>query len=247
MAEVFFAIRKGDLKKVQSLVEQGIDKEDIHGVNSPSIHVTANYGHLEIVKYLVQQGAYKEAFDCWDRTPLYCAAGNGWLEMVRDLVGQGADSSFKNVFNGWTPLHAAAAGGYYMEIVEYMLNQGADRDQPSNHNNNGKNIALHLAALNGRLEVVQCLMSYGADINAKDKKGKTALDVASTEEIKQAIRDVEQQRYAANFGKKRIPEADLRPAAPPSMEAEVEEGEDEEEEDESSGGDENDEKDEEDK
>ena len=80
-------------------------------------------------------------------------------------------------------------------------------------------------------------MSYGADINAKNDQGQTPLDVAETEEIKQAIRDVEQQRYAANFGKKRIPEADLRPPAPPSKEAGVEGegGEEEDEEDESSG------------
>jgi hypothetical protein len=85
-------------------------------------------------------------------------------------------------------------------------------------------------------------MTYGADINAKSKQGQTPLDVAETEEIKQAIRDVEQQRYEANFGKKRIPEADLRPPAPPSKEAKV--GEEEEEEvDESSGDDDDDEND----
>ena len=65
-------------------------------------------------------------------------------------------------------------------------------------------------------------MSYGADINAKNDKGQTPLDITSSKEIKQAIRDVEQQRYAANFGKKRIPEADLRPPAPPSKEEEEE-------------------------
>jgi hypothetical protein len=76
-------------------------------------------------------------------------------------------------------------------------------------------------------------MTYGADINAKNNDGHTPLDIADTEEIKQATRDVEQQRYEANFGKKRIPEADLRPPAPPSEEANV--GKGEEEIDESSG------------
>jgi hypothetical protein len=83
-------------------------------------------------------------------------------------------------------------------------------------------------------------MTYGANINAKNNDGETPLDVAWDEEIKQAIRDVEQQRYEANFGKKRIPEADLRPPPPPSKEAKVGGEEEEEEEDESSGDDDDD-------
>ncbi len=105
---------------------------------------------------------------------------------------------------------------------------------------------LHYAVELSRLEVVQCLMSYGADINAKIDRGQTPFDVARKEEIKQAIRDVEQQRYEANFGKKRIPEADLRPPAPPNLEAKVGEEEEEEEEDESSGDDDDDDDEEED-
>jgi hypothetical protein len=84
-------------------------------------------------------------------------------------------------------------------------------------------------------------MSYGADINAKNNDGHTPLDIAYNEEIRQAIRDVEQQRYEANFGKKRIPEADLHPPPPPSEEAE-----EEEEEDESSGDDDDEEDDDDD-
>jgi hypothetical protein len=124
--------------------------------------------------------------------------------------------------------------------MEYLLDQGVNRDQLDKYNNT----PLHLAAVNDHLEVVQCLMTYGADVNAKNNLGQTPLDAAETEEIKQAIRDAEQQRYEANFGKKRIPEAELRPPPPPSKEAKVGE-EEEEEEDESSGDDDDDDDDDE--
>ena len=80
------------------------------------------------------------------------------------------------------------------------------------------------------------LMHYWADINAKNHEGETPLDVARGDDIKQAIRDVEQQRYEANFGKKCIPEADLRPPPPPTTS--VEEDGEADEDDESSGDDE---------
>ena len=107
-----------------------------------------------------------------------------------------------------------------LKMVEYLLDQGADRDQPDKNGNS----PLHVAARDRKLEVVQCLMTYGADINAKNNEGETPLDITRREEIKQAIRDVEQQRYEASFGMKRIPEADLRPPPPPSKEAKVGEG-----------------------
>jgi ankyrin repeat protein len=143
---------------------------------------------------------------------------------------QGADKEATNGYFLTTPLHHAAGSGH-LEVVDYLLDQGLDRDKPNKY----LWTPLHLAAVNDHLEVVQCLMSYGADINAKNDVDETPLDVAATEEIKQAIRDVEQQRYEANFGKKRIPEADLRPPPPPTK---IDEDEDvDEEEDESSGDD----------
>ena len=38
--------------------------------------------------------------------------------------------------------------------------------------------ALHWAALNGHKEVVQLLISNGADVNAKNSDGKTPADLA---------------------------------------------------------------------
>ncbi len=43
--------------------------------------------------------------------------------------------------------------------------------------------ALHLAALNGHKEIVELLLSHGADINEKDDAGKTALDLAQDSAI----------------------------------------------------------------
>ena len=53
------------------------------------------------------------------------------------------------------------------------------------------------------------LMSYGADLNAKDIYGYLPIDVADNEEIRQAIRDEPRRRM--DHGHKRATEQDRHP------------------------------------
>ena len=48
---------------------------------------------------------------------------------------------------------------------------------------------LHLASKRGTLEFVRLLIDHGADIDLKDNEGRTAFDVASTEEISKLLSD----------------------------------------------------------
>ena len=45
------------------------------------------------------------------------------------------------------------------------------------------------ASLSWHAEVVKMLLEKGADIEAKDKKGKTALDLAENDEVKKMLED----------------------------------------------------------
>ena len=44
--------------------------------------------------------------------------------------------------------------------------------------------ALMVAAGKGRIDAVKALIEAGADVNAKNSEGKTALDVAKSDEVK---------------------------------------------------------------
>jgi ankyrin repeat protein len=75
-------------------------------------------------------------------------------------------------------LHYAAGGGH-KEIVELLIDEGADVNAKGE---NGWN-PLHLAAGRGQKEVAELLIANGADVNAKvvsgAKQGKTPLDAAN--------------------------------------------------------------------
>ena len=65
------------------------------------------------------------------------------------------------------------------------------------------------------------LMSYGADLNARATDCQLPIDIAQTEEMKQAIRDEPRRRM--DHGHKRATEQDRHPNAAASASAQQEE------------------------
>ena len=107
-------------------------------------------------------------------------------------------------------------------MVRHLLDQGANRD---NVTEKGKT-TLHTAAEQGHLEIAKLLMLYGADLNARNNGGQLPIDVASNEEIKQAIRDEPRRRIDEAPGK-RATEQDRHPNAATSASAQQEDKEEE--------------------
>lgn len=64
--------------------------------------------------------------------------------------------------------------GRYRDVVVALLRRGADPDVRDEEGNT----VLHWAASRGHGWVVDLLVRYGADLYAKNKRGRTPLDVA---------------------------------------------------------------------
>ena len=124
--------------------------------------------------------------------------------------------------DGYTPL-IIAAGNDNLDVARYLLEQGADRDKVDNYGYT----SLHRAALTGHVGIAMLLMSYGADLNARTYGGRLPIDYASTEEIKQAIRNEPRRRMDEAPGK-RATEQDRHPNAATSPSAPQEEDDEEE-------------------
>jgi ankyrin repeat protein len=121
-------------------------------------------------------------------TPFLRAAKAADLPAMRLLLERGADPTLGPTRSGITPLMAAAgvgtteadSTGRYktqadtIEAIQLLLDLGMDVNAAAA---DGRT-ALHGAALQGYDDVIKFLAAQGADLDAKDKKGFTALDTA---------------------------------------------------------------------
>lgn len=89
------------------------------------------------------------------------------VEMVRLLLENGAVVDQINVWGADNPM-AVACGQSTIEIVEMLLDYWGDPNE-----------GVHAAARDGRLDVLQLLISRGANVQTMDKNGRTLLDTAA--------------------------------------------------------------------
>lgn len=153
----------------------------------------ARSGCMGIVKLLVEAGAVVDASEEHTRwAPLLRAAQNWRADVVRYLLAHGADINHRATF-GQTPLTAAINGTYFEDgpeenrnqTINALLSSGADVNIPGQFGRT----AVMSALFQGDADLVRRLISKGADLSAKDDKGKTALDYAE-ERDEREIRDI---------------------------------------------------------
>lgn len=103
---------------------------------------------------------------------LWQAATTGNVNMLHQAIENGASLTSLNP-QGHSALHLAALYGH-VDAIKALL----EKSDTVNQTNSEDRIALHLAAFQGHIQVVDQLLKYGANPNAKDKKGHTPLDSA---------------------------------------------------------------------
>jgi len=135
------------------------------------------------VATLLASGVSVDAVDYAGRTALYWASNSGTVEA---LLANGADPNIADHI-GWTPLMQAIYKG--RTAVVYALLHSAGAQLAINHMENDGYTALMIACYHRNANCVRMLLNTGADITLRNRQGRTAMDIASSDsEIIRLIR-----------------------------------------------------------
>jgi ankyrin repeat protein len=169
------AVRAGNVGRVVQLLDSGADPNKRSPYNGP-LHEAARLGSAEITTILIRAGADVELPGFGGVHPLHSAALAGQAKVVPILLKSGAQvDSLDNI--GRTPLLSFASGDIGdVDTLKTLLDGGANPnllDGPTPFH------PLDYAAMNGRADVADLLIAYGANIDAKDNLyGETPLHLA---------------------------------------------------------------------
>ena len=166
--DLFAAIKAGDIAKVAGMLERNTalaNAKDGQGMSA--VIVATYYGRPEVADTLISKGA---------KLDLHEASMTGRMEVVKGLVSEDKTKVGSLSRDGFTPLHLAAFFGH-IEVVEYLLKNGADANAIAN--NPTKVRPLHSAVAHRHLEISKLLVEHGADVNARQQGGFTPLHEAA--------------------------------------------------------------------
>lgn len=120
---------------------------------------------------------------------LLSAAGQGDRRTILHALKKGADVTARGSGQA-TALHYVAAMGWGRELIEPLVQAGADINAVDMRGFT----PLHEAAMGGWKDTVETLVELGADVTARDDKGRTPGEIAKVQY--ERIRVLEEARQA---------------------------------------------------
>jgi len=167
--EMMDAVRNGDTKNLELLLEQGSDPnfEDRWGTALGNASVK---GRRDIYELLLYWGADPNLKNQFGSTALSDAAQSGHTDIVRLLLDWGVDPNIRSK-HGSTALMLTSRSGN-IDIIKLLLDRGAN---PNLVDRDGGSTALMWASTWDNTDIVRLLLDRGANPNFVDREGDTAL------------------------------------------------------------------------
>lgn len=168
----------GDLPAVKMLLKHGAkislkDKDD-----RTALHVAARGGHAKVVKILLEHGAITSLKDEQGCSALHRAVKHGHIQVVLVLLNHGADiDDYDGSDWGRTPLLNAVVFKQ-PETVRLLLEQGANKNLPTNGPDRPRLTPIHCAIAHDFREIAAILLSFKPDLETRDRHNDTPLLMA---------------------------------------------------------------------
>ena len=209
ITQLFEACVRGDAEAAAELLDAHPDIIDeravIPGHTGARTALHHAVAHEPVVRLLLERGANPNIRDDGDDAmPLHFAAENGDMAVVRLLVEHGADPVGAGTMHELNVLGWAVCWDYahHADVAAYLLAHGAlhtihtavalgdvdeirrhaaDIERPMDHTNRRRR-PLHLAVVKKEMAALRTLLELGADTDAEDAAGLTALDQAALDD-----------------------------------------------------------------
>lgn len=172
------------MELVRFLLVIGADFDAIDSNGDVPLLLAAKYSCAHVVKILVTFGANIKCRDDKKWTTLHYASYNGWLDVVSLLVEKGINVNAKTK-NGDRPISLAFENSFE-NVIEILLRAKAY----SRIKGRFECMLLSCACEEGWLNVVQCLVDIGIDVNEKPLLSRDAPILLAIEYSHRAIFDL---------------------------------------------------------
>ncbi|KAL9131147.1 MAG: hypothetical protein Q9217_000848 [Psora testacea] len=169
---IFQAVGSGHEETVRVFLEKGANVNTIDNEGWSVLHIAVFSGHISISALLLDYGA-KINYDVDGITPLHIAVLRKSIDFVELLLEYDADITVCN-----------DVGGTALEFLQFH-EQGQAHNVLQNLRIQNPNVTitgLRIAVCSGREARIRRLLELGADINARDEGGMTALLWASEQD-----------------------------------------------------------------
>ncbi|XP_046562242.1 ankyrin repeat domain-containing protein 50-like [Haliotis rubra] len=171
---VMLAAANGHKDVVEMFVDKGATVSFVDETGNNILHCACRRGDMEAVKYILSQKMVDvNSYGPRKKTPLMVAAEHGHKEVVELLVTHGADLSL-SVKGGDNILHIACNRGQF-DVVKYLLSLNS---VDINSRGYKKRTPVMAAAEHGHKEVVELLVTHGADLSLSVKGRDDILHIA---------------------------------------------------------------------
>ena len=178
------ATQKVDLDTMKDLLKKGADPNwQDPDDNGKTALIRAIFTHkVEVARLLLDNGAdiHVPAASGQKRYPVLYAGVIGTVEMAEFILSRGGDKDVNKEPGLLGSL--CAHGDSPAKMITLMVKAGADPDVLYE-----KAVPLIAAIKKGRADYVKALIEAKADVNWKDKKGKSVLQYAIDKEDKEII------------------------------------------------------------
>ena len=173
------SVKDNDIKRVQEMVAQNPEIVNAIVDRCTGIHLSVTHNHHNLTAWLARKGASLITRDGKGANCLHlCATGGnpGMAHMITNILKRKNKINAINAVDskGRTPLIYASAEGH-VELVELFVECEADIEFKDNE----ECTPLLVAAKNSFTECAEILIKMGANLNATDARGNSALHFAS--------------------------------------------------------------------